>query len=192
MKKESEKVALGGKSTDLEPHGYDSIRFSFEVDERANPADVVITTRTPSVSEKSFAERSVYDSAEDVFPIVLKYYSGKVQQVFLFLMGIFKILFISPKTQRIEDVVRLNRDPADDRGFYQSNIYEFESFFIYVYEGGACRISYDGECLWHTPLTWNDQLISVQEDALKYVDEKRNHGNEWKIDIVDGRIILSG
>lgn len=132
---------------------------------------------------KGFADRGNYDESLKLYPATPKYFAGHGQKTFLFLIDLFKILFVAPRSHEVSQVVQLNRKSEEDQGFYHLFIHQYDEFFLVRYESGVCKIRYDGLLVWHKGLTWDDLFLRAENDTLIY-------SKEWRIDLTDGRILF--
>ncbi|WP_171092233.1 hypothetical protein [Usitatibacter rugosus] len=111
--------------------------------------------------------------------------SGDPHRAYLLLIGSFDLIFIG--TERVaKHVTTLHRRSDWDRSFSRSEVYERDAFLIFLYEGGICRISYDGQLAWHSRLFWDDLLVRASDSEFIFANEHANDGREWSIDLSAG------
>lgn len=105
----------------------------------------------------------------------------------LLLLGVRQIVAVDPTNGTTRAVLTLFRQDSDDHGFYHEEVFGVSDGIVLVYEGGAARISNDGEARWHSSLTWNDVLERAEGDALRFVREEPDGSlRTWSLDLRDG------
>lgn len=176
----------------LRVEGYPILQINAEPNDRGQLTDLQLAVEgRPIANLERFAACSAYDIAKGSYPIILEYFAGIFRLPYLFLIGIFKIWFIAPVSLAASRAVLLHRSSKDDQAFYNLFIHEYDGFFLIRYESGVCRLNYDGVMEWHTALKWDDIYLGEDREGLFYSNEHLNDGKEWKIQMIDGRILMS-
>lgn len=160
-------------------------------DDRSGLADIVIRTGDKEVTLKSAADARVLGQTAAHQPgataIGADARFARLSDEIVLILGVRDVFAIVPRTGDAQVVFRRFRGDSDDHGFYREEIVDVPDGCVIVYEGGVARVTIKGKLLWHSPVTWNDQLDCVQNNALHFVRAERDGTiTRWSIDLGDG------
>lgn len=173
----------------LKIDGYPNLLLESSGDDRGLPADLSIKTPNGEFLFEYFIDRR-FDQELSCISSLIYYDSNGLDYPYLFIIGIYDVLYIDPKTFNVKHVLKLNRSDREDTGFYQLHIHEYKDSVIIRYESGVCKFSKCGTLLWHTPkLYWDDIFLRHELNYYIYSNEHRNDNAEWRIDLNNGNIL---
>lgn len=176
----------------LTADGYPTLHLQVTCDKLAKYANLAIGVEKKTIAElKNFAQSYFcpwQHGRHAGYLVDVDFLTGTLMHPCVFLFGVEEVWYVSPGL-RASQVVKLNRRDTDDRSFYHLFVHEYDDFFILRYESGMCRITYDGKLIWHIKLYWDDLFDREEEHAFVFSNEHTDNGKEWRINLVDGKIM---
>jgi hypothetical protein len=163
------------------------VRFQTFLDSGGYPRNIEIAIGKESKMFPGLAwlELEPGNSPDPRFTPKLTYIFRNNGKPFLAVVGRYSII-CAVGERSLSTILELNRKETDDQGFYSVKILLREDGFLFVYEGGAARITDRGSLVWHVPLYWDDTFERADEKLLYYSTDTETGLEKWALSVVNG------